>query len=365
MRPKNSFVRRKNILNLKSSHTRKNRLRRALQIFCSSLSNKSCILTHPLQKSKSMKKKKKEPRLKLTTHLFNESNPRRARPKFKMIVNKLAKDYVKSYLKFHKSLANFPLYFSNKPRLISHKYPIINKRVAAKLKKIARDKLEVRAGILFSCGLDSTVLKEKVLAMREDINLTVLFCFFFTKGNDHPKPTNESNQAVREQEALKRIKEFQKNDENGKFVRIIEIDAVPMSPSENLFCNKDRHSPANHNQWMVLRAIAHSVESNFYINKFYFDVDCGKNDSFCDTEPSYLAIQPFIDHMTDGATQLERIHCFPEATSYLEEKRLKIDYLKKLGLWDKISFCYANNLYVFISFYFFLFFFIFSFTLTN
>jgi len=363
---RNSFVLRKNKLNLKSGHTRHKILQRTLQIFSSSLSNKSGIQIRPSHHISKSKKKNtreiKEPRIRLTTGLFNKSTPRDKRPMFKKIIHPTAEKYVRAYLKFYK-IGKFPLFLSEKPRLLSHpQRSIINKRVQAKIKANARDESSIRAGILWSCGLDSTVLKEKILAKREELNLEVLYCFFFKKGNNKSKPTNESNQADREQKALKDIKEFQKKDENSKYVRIIEINAVPMQPSENLFHDKDTRAPANHNQWMVLQAIAHSVKSNFFLNRFYFDIDCAKNDCFCDTEPAYLAIQSFIDHMTQGATKLERFPCVEDVGGdYFLEKRLKIDYLKELNLWNKISFCYASEWYVMILLHFTIHFFLLSF----
>lgn len=363
---RNSFVRKKNKLNLKSGHTRDKILKRTLQIFSSSLSNKSGIQIHRSHQISMSKKKKnarqiKQPRIRLTTELFNKSTPRDKRPRFKKIIHPTGEKYVRAYLKFYKIGGNFPLVLSNNPRLLSHpQRPTINKRVQAKIQKNAREEPSIIAGILVSGGLDSTVLKEKILANRKELNIKLLYCFFFKKGNNKSKPTNESNQADREQKAIKDMKEFQKKDENSKFVRIIEIDAVPMQPSENLFSDKDTRSPANHNQWMILQAIAHSVKSNFFLNKFYFDIDCAKNDCFTDTEPAYLAIQPFIDHMTQGATKLERYPCVEDVGgNYFLEKRLKIDYLKELGLWNKISFCYASEWYVMILLHFTLHFFFF------
>jgi len=107
--------------------------------------------------------------------------------------------------------------------------------------------------------------------------------------------------------------------------------------------DKDVHSFHGHNQWMMGKAVAHSIENNFGINKFYYDVDCDNNDCFCDTEEAYQSFQTFISSISHHSIVLERFQCMENCNNYLEEKRQKIDYLNQLDLWESISFCYTTR----------------------
>lgn len=134
----------------------------------------------------------------------------------------------------------------------------LNKRT----KKRKREELAkgiVRAGILWSSGLDSTTLKERLTEAKERLKISKLYCFFFTKANS-------KRQSDREIEAKEEIELIQKYSAENQFsfIRIIEIDDVPPKRNMNLLKNKDRHSLASHNQWMVATAVKRAILENLY-----------------------------------------------------------------------------------------------------
>ena len=162
----------------------------------------------------------------------------------------------------------------------------------------------------------------------------------------------ESNQADREFAAMERLEitqNYQQENTATTFCRIIYLDEFKPLTKFNLLEDADKFSPSSHNQWMVLTAIKFSLMNNLAINKFYFDVDCAKNDCFCDTEISYDCIRPIIDLMSNSIIQLERFRCIPESQSngnYYMEKKLKIMFLQELNLFNLISYCNASKKYL-------------------
>ena len=195
-----------------------------------------------------------------------------------------------------------------------------------------------RVGILWSTGLDSTVLKEKLKEQRKELRITKLYCFFFSNANVR-KGSN------REREALERLKLKENYNHKYKrnFVDIVELDCPAPTKDTNLLKKADIHSFHGHNQWMIGKAVAYSIEKNFGINKFYYDVDCDNNDCFCDTEEAFQSFQTFINSFSNHSIALERFHCMENCNDFLEEKKQKIDYLKKLDLWESVSFCYSTR----------------------
>lgn len=139
-----------------------------------------------------------------------------------------------------------------------------------------------------------------------------------------------------------KLKEKYKPEDKNSFIRIIEIETLPPDRKKNLISDKDRFSPANHNQWMIMEAIRESMLRSLHISTFYFDVDCAKNYCYCDKEEAYLLCKPFVDKMSNYSIKLERFQCF-DCDRFLKEKRMKIDYLKEKKLWESISFCYATD----------------------
>lgn len=205
-------------------------------------------------------------------------------------------------------------------------------------REIKQMKSEKKGGILWSGGLDSTTLKEKLTDAREFLGITQLYCFFFPNAN----PKYGSDREVVALEKLK-LKEHYDPEDKNSFIRIIEMKCDLPDKKMNLITEKDKCSPANHNQWMLMEAIHESMRQSLNISTFYFDVDCAKNHCYCDKEQAFSYCKPYVERMSSNSIKLERYYCFEDCDSFLKEKRMKIDYLKEKELWELISFCYATT----------------------